>query len=408
MGRLSLFEIQLDNPGGVYFGGNIVTGRVRLVLEGDGKKARGVHVTLNGDSTVRWREMESHHDNWKRNHNMGPRNMERRRLDRRGSDRQRRTFKSHESYVNTRVHLAGDGSETQIPPGEHIYHFQFQLPLSLPSSFMGRYGKIVYSIKAVIDRPWKFDHETVTFFTVSGIYDLNTDPSAVLPFSKSDYKMLGLLCCQSGPISASVQLDRSGYVPGENIYLKATADNKSDRVMNSTLVYLVQSTTYMAEGHKKVDDDIIFEHKKGSIQPGDSYNWEETALKIPPLPPSQLYTCTNIKIEYRIEFRVDPSGMSFDLCLLAPIVIGSIPLRSTLKNFKQDPTPTPTPAPVSLPPSAPPFSLYPELPPPTYQEATVGEDIPHLKSDEENEHVGGNWDYKPQYPLYDESSFNLY
>ena len=41
MGRLNSFRIQLDNPSGVYFGGNVVTGTVSLSLGGDGKKARG-------------------------------------------------------------------------------------------------------------------------------------------------------------------------------------------------------------------------------------------------------------------------------------------------------------------------------------------------------------------------------
>ena len=74
-----------------------------------------------------------------------------------------------------------DGSqEIQIEAGDHVFPFQFQLPVSIPSSFVGLHGRIVYSITAVIDRPWKFDHETVAFFTVVGIYDLNLDRSALV------------------------------------------------------------------------------------------------------------------------------------------------------------------------------------------------------------------------------------
>ena len=71
-------------------------------------------------------------------------------------------------------------NEMQIGAGNHEYPFQFQLPENIPSSFVGEYGRIVYSIKAVVDRPWRFDHETVAFFTVDGIYDLNMEPSALV------------------------------------------------------------------------------------------------------------------------------------------------------------------------------------------------------------------------------------
>ena len=68
----------------------------------------------------------------------------------------------------------------KIAPGSYELPFQLQLPLNIPSSFIGEYGKIVYRIKAVVDRPWRFDHETHTFFTVDGLYDLNMDPSAAV------------------------------------------------------------------------------------------------------------------------------------------------------------------------------------------------------------------------------------
>ena len=42
MGKLRLFNIQLDNTGGVFFGGDVVSGRVFMGLEGNGKKARGI------------------------------------------------------------------------------------------------------------------------------------------------------------------------------------------------------------------------------------------------------------------------------------------------------------------------------------------------------------------------------
>eukprot|EP00092_Neocalanus_flemingeri_P026417 GFUD01028635.1.p1 GENE.GFUD01028635.1~~GFUD01028635.1.p1 ORF type:complete len:421 (+),score=80.89 GFUD01028635.1:75-1265(+) len=388
MGRLRLFNIRLDKPSGVYFGGDVITGTVSLGLDGNGKKARGVHLTLKGKSKVHWTTR---------------------------SNKKTRHHRSEENYVNDRSYVIGDGSnEMQIEAGDHEFPFQFQLPLNIPSSFAGKYGKIVYNITAVVDRPWRFDHETVAFFTVVGIYDLNLDPKAMNPQSLSDHKTLCCLCCTTGPISATVKVDRSGYVPGETIFLQALADNKSSRIMTKTVVRLVQKITFKANRRDNVEEYIIFEYKKGAIAPGESDSWHDTALKIPTLPPSDLPYCNNIVIRYTLEFRVEPSGAGFDLKLKVPIVIGTIPLRSTFNQFASIPKIPSAPPPksedpyVSAPPASkfpdapPPFSAYPELPPPSYEQA-VGDNFPNLRDEEDeehNEHAGGNWDFRPLYPSY--------
>ena len=42
MGRLKYFQIKLvDRPSGVFFGGDVVRGKIFIGLEGNGKKARG-------------------------------------------------------------------------------------------------------------------------------------------------------------------------------------------------------------------------------------------------------------------------------------------------------------------------------------------------------------------------------
>ena len=100
-------------------------------------------------------------------------------------------------------------------------------------------------------------------------------------------------------------------------------------------------------------------------------------------------------------------------------MIGTIPLRSTFSQFQRTPS-LPSPAEVEPPPIAPsappkpadadlppsfaaseaipstgPFSLYPDLPPPTYEEA---QNLPGIRMEDDNEHTTGNWDYKPIYP----------
>ena len=65
-----------------------------------------------------------------------------------------------------------------MDPGEHVFPFEFALPSNLPSSYESHLGSVRYTIKGIIDRPWKFDHEVKSAFTVVSMYDLNTDPRA--------------------------------------------------------------------------------------------------------------------------------------------------------------------------------------------------------------------------------------
>jgi hypothetical protein len=61
-----------------------------------------------------------------------------------------------------------------------------------------------------------------------------------MPVEASDYKTLGLFCCQSNPITARFSLDRMGYVPGEKIYFNAEVENLSRQVMHGSKFQLIE------------------------------------------------------------------------------------------------------------------------------------------------------------------------
>ena len=107
---------------------------------------------------------------------------------------------AHEEYFKTEYYLLGSaagteltklskhlyhetkfllflGNEIELTTGTHEYPFTCSLPTNLPSSFESDYGRIRYTIKATLDRPWKFDHETKMAFTVISALDLNELPS---------------------------------------------------------------------------------------------------------------------------------------------------------------------------------------------------------------------------------------
>jgi hypothetical protein len=71
---------------------------------------------------------------------------------------------------------AVSGMTEMLPAGEHSFLFSMMLPYNLPSSFEGKYGYVRYTVKATLDRPWKFNHEVKAAFTVLLHLDLNLLP----------------------------------------------------------------------------------------------------------------------------------------------------------------------------------------------------------------------------------------
>lgn len=87
-------------------------------------------------------------------------------------------FSFHHVEVRCLVLGLSGGDEYVLPPGQHTFPFSFVLPPSLPSSFEGGIGYVRYLVKGTIDRPWRFDDDTVRPFTVLSALDLNQQPMA--------------------------------------------------------------------------------------------------------------------------------------------------------------------------------------------------------------------------------------
>ena len=105
------------------------------------------------------------------------------------------------------------------------------------------------------------------------------------------------------------------------------------------------------------------------------------------------------------QFTCETRGFSSNLRVSVPVVIGTIPLKSSFTQFRARPTtniaPSAPAAPEAKDDKPPPFSAfaaYPDLPPPTYEQAR---NLPSLTKDDTTEkYTQGNWNFKPSYPYY--------
>ncbi|KDR23481.1 arrestin domain-containing protein 17-like [Zootermopsis nevadensis] len=338
---LKKFQIVFDNPWSTYYSGQPVTGRLLLTVDSP-KKIRGIVIHFKGEAAVKWSETETKTkqstpaatitSTGNEGNVAAAATATAAAAAAVGSSIQNVTvnFSSHEQYFENKFNLLGGSGETELPAGDLCYPFATHLPPNLPSSFEGEHGHVRYTVKAILDRPWKFDQEAKAAFTVISPLDLNTHQTAKEPVKKEVSKHFGFCCWSSGPLTMTLSLPVSGYVPGQDIPITVDVENNSDvpiREVKCTLRKLLTFTVTSPHKSTKKDDINIGELVLGTVEPHGTSNWTQV-LKVPPLPPSNLNNCSIIDLDYDLKVKAKASKWHRDLQLATPIILGTVPLTS--------------------------------------------------------------------------------
>lgn len=386
MGKLDKFQVVINNPKGVFYPGEEVSGRADIVLKEE-MKINEIRARFHGYANVHWTEQRHTKNGSYTVH-----------------------FRNHETFFDQKIVLVkkehGRKDDLILKPGSYSYPVSFILPPKIPSSYEAKIGRVRYYIQVTIDRPWAFDDHTKAMFTVADLFDLNTRPELVNGAKATDQKVLCCLCCASDPIIATIDVGRQGYVPGEMIVFNADINNKSNRTMTCSKASLIQQVKYHATNKTRTVNNCLQEQRHGKIEGGGTDVWRNERLFIPPVPPSYLLGCKIIDIRYLVMITVDPSGIGFDLDVPVEVVIGSIPLASIAQQYGVN-----IPQTIAPPPAGAPAGLYtdpssnqtpglamPNLPPPSYAESAFGR--VNTREDNDDEHTTGNSDYAPVYTYY--------
>ncbi|XP_069691686.1 arrestin domain-containing protein 17-like [Periplaneta americana] len=387
---LKNLELIFDNSQRTYYSGQTVSGRLIVDIDAP-KNLRSITAKFKGEAECHWSERHSRQRNGKR-------------------ESYTVHYRGHEQYFEQRIKLFGGAGDTEIlPAGQHCYQFSMMLPNNLPSSFEGNYGYIRYTVKATLDRPWKFDHEVKAAFTVLSQVDLNLDPRNREPFKAEDSKTFCCCCCESGPLTLATHLPTRGFVPGQSVPMTIEVDNASNVKINEVCCEIIKIVTYHSQSPPKSKEDRVTVTSmiiNESVEANDSKTWCRK-MDIPPLPPSQLRECRIIDLEYKLKIKAKPEGLHSDLKNSFLITIGTIPLWQA-PAFSQPIMPAPSapldmgegimPVPgfgTTVQPSAP---SYPDMPPPSYEECTFG--TTSITDSDDSQHVFGATAYNPRYPTY--------
>ncbi|CAL8113960.1 unnamed protein product [Orchesella dallaii] len=291
-------------------------------------------------------------------------------------------YSDEEAYIQEKVYLFGyddnsDGNTYTLPTGKHIYPFSFVLPESLPSSLTHKHGQVKYYLEATISRGQGITKPNYTCrlqFSVNAILDLNNEFGAQHEGMVSKEKNVCCFCCKSGPVGFDFKIFKSGFVPGEVVKFHADLFNHSTREV-STVVDLVQDMKFHAMGRSKSKSVQIITLEGPKLKPSETKEWKSdfdttAMLRIPSVPPSRLDGCRIIEVTYYLKVKMDVKD-AVTLKEYVPITIGTIPLREDfaelgggeLGDSQVEVTMESDLTTVILLPN------YPDLPPPTYEEA---------------------------------------
>ncbi|XP_059472026.1 arrestin domain-containing protein 17-like [Neocloeon triangulifer] len=346
---LEEFKILFDNPMAAYFAGQTVSGRI-VIRNEKPEKYRAIILKLAGEAKCTWSQAAGQNSTVQ--------------------------YIGDETCFDQTIILAG-GINTSVDaetlaPGEHEYTFRLDLPPEIPSSYEGVIGAVRYYVSVVVERPWKFDHVNIAFFTVIALVDLNSDPLLTAPVNQPATKTFS---CGSGAASIVLSLPTSGAVPGEIIVPTLKVENDSRADLNRIKLRLVQFVTYKVKDQMRIFTKTVVKASLDSVKSGQSTTFNQYGLKIPPVAPSTLNKCQVIQLTYYIIASFSPSAFfRRKFHVQAPLVVGTVPLRRNV------------------------FALGPSAPdanqaPPSYEECAFGGPNVVKKA-----LLGEN--FKPKYPVY--------
>ncbi|XP_073323416.1 arrestin domain-containing protein 3-like [Pagrus major] len=279
----------LLNDSGTFSEGDPLVGKVTLVLLKE-ITVESLFVKAKGDSSVRWTEKSGDRDT---------------------------TYSAAKRYFKQKQFLIAENAKGAVlPRGTHVFNFRINIPSgSMPPSFKGNYGKIVYVLEAKLTRSWRMDctdEKKICFVSKA----IPNPQSLMLSQTGSTDKEIGIFGKRK--VDMDVFVDKRAYAPGETVVVLAKINNASSSNMTPK-VTLIQDVLYRAQHHKKQQRTTIFKVSDHCIN-AKTQKDVKWAIKLPRDLTQTIQNCEIITLEYCLKVYLDIS-FSFDPEVIFPVVI---------------------------------------------------------------------------------------
>lgn len=303
------FEIHLEHDIDEqyqYCPGELMGGTVLLSSE-DPVRVKAILVQIKGEATVSWPSEEQNGD----------------------------MFSTSETYVDVTITIFGadegvDSPTIDLANGDHSYPFEFALPPSLPSSFIGKHGGVTYILKATLkeDRPGGLGTVITTEpFLVLRPMDLSSNRDlrqrrTVIASRRTSG--LTFLCCLFGKTVGRFSVAKTGVLPGDNVIVDADISNDASQPIKSIHAAVVLVSTFQAKKLTRSNTQVVVKKSDNvEVEYGATYKWPSVRLALPSyIPESRLDGCDMIDIAYEVRFRLEMADGS-DVTAAIPITVGT-------------------------------------------------------------------------------------
>ncbi|XP_060927107.1 arrestin domain-containing protein 3-like [Limanda limanda] len=268
------FSYEALNPEIFFSEGDTITGTVNVTLTKD-TKVKSLSLKAKGGACVRWIE---------------------------GDGESVEIHRATKRYLEVKRYLVSETSkDTVLPRGVNHLEFSLTIPLGdLPSSFKGRYGKIVYKLEAKLSRSWHwplrlkceinvFSKSLQHLDQVSMYGSVNTDVGF---FSRRTVKMLAIV-------------DRLINSPGDTVSVSVDIHNPSSKRLKPKVI-LQQNTEYSTKFSTKtcVTNLCKIIGKKINKKSQEMVTYQ---LKIPDDAIYTLANCKLVSVRYYLKVYLDIS-----------------------------------------------------------------------------------------------------
>ena len=273
------------NNGQHYSPGSVVEGSLEVSVDKP-KDYDRIIVELWGGANVRW--TESHHASI--------------------------TYKYSEAYFNPQIEVwKAEASPTgQLPIGVHTFPFSFHLPQDIPSSFHTVTGQIKYEIETRIMRKGFVNSIFQNNYAIKALLTIeNRTPRTDIlslyaePVTVSKTKRLTCLFWHRGSISATVNLPRTGFSPGEVIPISVDICNESSKQIriSSVLKRRDTFTAHSGTGRRRtrILNNVIVRTLSSPIMPGAMITFANNNVIVPIDADTTVRDCLCISAEYTLE-----------------------------------------------------------------------------------------------------------
>eukprot|EP00095_Tigriopus_kingsejongensis_P005165 maker-scaffold237_size242172-snap-gene-0.19 protein:Tk05165 transcript:maker-scaffold237_size242172-snap-gene-0.19-mRNA-1 annotation:"arrestin domain-containing protein 3-like" len=275
-------DILFDRDREIYKAGDAVVGKVLVVVSGGPITVQDIKLKWKGRAKVSYKVTTGA-----------------------GQTRNTTYYKKEEIYFNSYESLLNNATEKVLNDGEHTFPIQCVLPLDLPYSVREGYSNTRYSAKLTVSIPFSLDKKKKRTFLVAAKVDLNLMPEAMKPMEIREEKKLKSLLSQHGPLTGTLRLPHSGYVPGESIVAKLCVENRSNARIKCTDLKFIQKITVIGSHHGRdrpsVTQRTLAQVPGPSVKPCDLASWSSDLLVVPQVSPTLTNLCGIIHVEYFLQ-----------------------------------------------------------------------------------------------------------